>query len=127
MEEEIKNSINFLDITISKDENKVLFNVYRKPTATDIIISNDSCNPPEQKLATIKYLVNRLSAYPINETNKGKEYGTIKQILHNNKQDVKILNRINCTTDKKHAVKSKQNRSNLHMRVGTLIVATIYL
>jgi len=85
MEEEIKNSINFLDITISKDENKVLFNVYRKPTATDIIIPNDFCQPPEQKLAAIRYLVNRLSTYPINETNRRQKYDTINQILCNNK------------------------------------------
>ena len=66
VEEEMDNSINFLDITISKDENKISFNVCRKPTATDIIIRNDLCHPPEQMLAAIKYLVNRLSTYPIN-------------------------------------------------------------
>jgi len=85
MEEETNNSIHFLDITISKDENKVSFKVYRKSTTTYIIIPNDSCHPPEQKLAAVKYLVNRLSAYPINKTNERKEYDTIKQILHNNK------------------------------------------
>jgi hypothetical protein len=81
MEGEINNSINFLDITISKDENKISFNAYRKPTTTDIIIPNDSYLPPEQKLAAIKYLVNRLSTYSTNETNKRKEYDTRKQIL----------------------------------------------
>ena len=54
--EEVNNSINFLDITISTDEHKISFNVYRKPTATDIIPS-DSCHPPEQKLAGIRYLL----------------------------------------------------------------------
>jgi hypothetical protein len=33
------------------------------------------------------------------ETNERKEYDTIKQILHNNKYDVKILNEITRTTD----------------------------
>jgi len=73
MEEEINNNINFLDITISKVENKISFNVYRKPTVTDIIISIDSLHPPEQKLAAIRYLVNRVSTHPTNETNKRKE------------------------------------------------------
>jgi hypothetical protein len=72
MEEEIKNSIKFLDVTTSNDEHKISPNVYRKPTATDIIIPNVSCYPPEQKLAAIRYLVNRLSTYPINETKKEK-------------------------------------------------------
>jgi hypothetical protein len=70
----VENGINFLDITISKVDHKISFNVYRKPTATDIIIPNDSCHPPEQKLAAIKYLINRLSTYPMNETNKRKEH-----------------------------------------------------
>jgi len=51
MEEEVDNRINFLDITMSRVDNKILFNIYRKPTTTDIIISNDSYHPPEHKLA----------------------------------------------------------------------------
>jgi hypothetical protein len=44
MEEEFKHKINFLDITISKDHNNIMFSIYRKPTATDMIIPNDSCH-----------------------------------------------------------------------------------
>jgi hypothetical protein len=46
MEDEKENKINFIDITISKEENNILFNIYRK-TTTDTIISNDSCHPQE--------------------------------------------------------------------------------
>jgi len=86
MEEEVNNRINLPDITISKVDHKISFkfNVYRKPTATNII-PNDSCHPPEQKLAAITCLINRLSTYPMNETNKRKEYNIIKQIIRNNK------------------------------------------
>jgi len=73
MKEEVDNRINFPDITISSVNNKIPFNIYRKPTTTDIIIPNDSCHPPEHKLAAIKYLTNCLSTYPWNETNKRKE------------------------------------------------------
>jgi hypothetical protein len=38
MEEEIDNSINFLDITIKKVNNTFTTDIYRKPTATDSII-----------------------------------------------------------------------------------------
>jgi len=65
MEEEVNTSIDLLDISISIDTPKISFNVYRKPTATDIIIPNDSCHPPKQKLAGIRYLVNHLSTYPL--------------------------------------------------------------
>jgi len=47
MEEEFENKINFLNITISKDENNIENNTYRSPTTTDIIIPNDSCPPPQ--------------------------------------------------------------------------------
>jgi hypothetical protein len=64
VEEEVGNKINFLDITISKD-------VYR--TAADIIIPNDSCHLLEHTLVAIRYLPNRLSTYPMNETKKKRE------------------------------------------------------
>jgi hypothetical protein len=47
IEKETNNQINFLDITITKNENLLSFNIYRKPTTTDTIIPNDSCHPPE--------------------------------------------------------------------------------
>jgi len=38
MEEENDNKINFLDITISKEDNNISFSIYRKPSTTDTII-----------------------------------------------------------------------------------------
>ena len=63
MEEEVDNSVSPLDITISKTDKNISFNIYRKPTATNIIISSDSCHPRERKLAAIRCLVNSLSSY----------------------------------------------------------------
>jgi hypothetical protein len=54
LEQEKENRINFLDITIIKDE-KMTFNIYRKPTTTDTIIPNDSCHPISYKLAASIY------------------------------------------------------------------------
>ena len=50
-----------------------MFNIYRKRTAADIIIPNDSCHPLEHMLAAIRYLPNSLSTYPMNETEKKRE------------------------------------------------------
>ena len=108
----MNNKINLLGITISKVDHKISFNVYRKPTATDNI-PNDSCHPPEQKLAAIRCLIICLSTYPMNETNKRKEYDIIKQILCNNKYDVKILNEITHTTDTQ-----TQNEIKTHKKKG---------
>ena len=49
LEEEQNNQINFLDITIKKNHKGLSFDIYRKPTTTDIIIPTDSCHPNEQK------------------------------------------------------------------------------
>jgi hypothetical protein len=38
MEEENGNKINFLDITISKADKNISFNIHRKPSTTDTII-----------------------------------------------------------------------------------------
>jgi ribosomal protein L11 len=60
IEEEVNNTIHFLDLTVSKNK-KFSFRVYQKPTATVIIISKDSNYPPEQKTAAIRYLTTRLT------------------------------------------------------------------
>ena len=72
MEEEVDNRLNFLDITISKTDHKISFSICRKPAATVLIIPNDSCHPPEQKLAAIRYLIDSLSNISY-EQNKQKK------------------------------------------------------
>ncbi len=94
MQEQINNSINILDITIYKTDQGISFNNYRKPTATDTIIPNDSCHPHQHKMKAIRYLANRAVSYPMNGTNKKKEYHTAKQTLLNNHYDTKILDKV---------------------------------
>jgi hypothetical protein len=45
IEKQENNKLNFLGINIISTLGKLTFNVYRKPTTTDLIIHNDSCNP----------------------------------------------------------------------------------
>ena len=92
MEKEKNNRINFLDITIVKEHNKLTFDIYRKPTTTDSIIPYDSCHPIEHKLAAVRYLTNRMNTYHLNTTNKKKEKNTIKHILQKNKYDISVMN-----------------------------------
>jgi len=85
IEEEKEYKINFLDITILKENDNLSFDIYRKRTTTDTIMPNDSCHPKEHKLAAIRYLANRMESYILNSINKDKENNMIKQILYNNK------------------------------------------
>jgi outer membrane protein assembly factor BamA len=87
IEVEKENKIDFLDITISKEKDNLSFDIYKKPTAADTIIPNNSCQPHEHKLAAIKYLANRMETYNLNAINKEKE-NIINQILCNNKFDI---------------------------------------
>jgi hypothetical protein len=68
IDKEIQNKINYLDLTINKEDNKLTFTVYRKPTTTDSIIHNDSCHPNEYKIVSYK-LSNKSNEYLSPHTN----------------------------------------------------------
>jgi hypothetical protein len=87
IEKERENMINFLGITIEKEQDKLTFYVYREPTATDSIIPSDSCQPTEHKMAAVRYLTNRMNKYHLSTDNKDKERKIIKHILQVNKYD----------------------------------------
>jgi hypothetical protein len=73
LEEEKENKINFLDITITKENNNLSFDIFRKPKTTHIIIPNVSCHPREQTLAAIRYFYNRMMTYKLSPDNVQKE------------------------------------------------------
>ena len=98
LELEANNKLDFLDLTLIKTDKNISFNIYRKPTTTDVIIPRDSCHPQEHKLAAIRYLLNRANTYDLNLTNKQAEIDTIKTILQNNKYDASILDHLNRST-----------------------------
>jgi hypothetical protein len=89
---------------------KLTFELFRKPTATDTIIPNDLYHPLEQKLGAIRYFANRIHTYNLNHLQKQKETDTIKQIIHNNKYNTSILNRI--CNNKKQKQGYKQENQN---------------
>ena len=70
LQEEQDNQINFLDITIKKKQKGLSFDIYRKPTTTDIITPRDSCHPNEQKTAAIRYYHDRLLTYRLTPENR---------------------------------------------------------
>jgi hypothetical protein len=84
IEKETQNKINYLDLTLTKEENKLTFAIYRKPTNTDSIIHIDSCHHNEHKKSAINYLINRMNTYPFTHINKDQEQTIIKEILKKN-------------------------------------------
>jgi hypothetical protein len=92
-----------LDITITKQRDSLAFEIYRKPTATDIIIPNDSCHPREHK-AAIRYYYNRMETYKLTPVNRQKERDDIRHILLSNKYDYSL--------DKFNKVQKQYNQRN---------------
>jgi hypothetical protein len=78
IEKELRNCINFLNLSIHHKEKEMKFTIYRKPTQTDITIPNNSCHPHEHNMSIIDYLVNRLNTYPLSREAKEKELNFIK-------------------------------------------------
>jgi len=113
IEKETNNSISFLDITIHKNHDKLSFSVYRKPTTTDTIIPKDSCHPIEHKQAAIRYLVNRMNNYHLDNAAKEQEHGTIRQILGNNKYNPsQIDDKIDKQTERHGTPDPKDNKDS---------------
>jgi len=101
LEREQENKLNFLDLSIIKTTDKISYDIYRKPSTSDIIIPKDSCHPTEQKPAAIRYFTNKINTYDLDYTRKQTETNTVKQIVHNNKFDTSILNRFNIGNTKR--------------------------
>jgi hypothetical protein len=84
VEKEQNNQISFLDITIKKEYSHIAYNIHRKPTATDIIVPQESCHPTENKHSAITYLQNRNETYLTDEHSKQQEQHIINHTLRNN-------------------------------------------
>lgn len=84
MELEDNNSINFLDLTITKCNNKLNFAIFHKPTHTDMVIHNTSTHPYSHKLAAFHSYIHRLFSIPLSDSNFQSELNIIKQIASNN-------------------------------------------
>jgi hypothetical protein len=54
METETDNKLNFLDMSIYRMQRELQFGIYRKPTATDIMIHSESCHPRQHKWSDIE-------------------------------------------------------------------------
>jgi hypothetical protein len=94
LELESNQQINFLNITVSRNNDTFEFNIYRKPTYTDTIIPYNSCHPSEQKLAALRYFSNQLNSYHLEQDEKEREKLIIQNIAHNNSFPPHIINKL---------------------------------
>ncbi len=88
---EIDNKINFLDLTISKTDNKFTFKIFHKPTQTDMITHNSSAHPRSHKHAAFHSYIHRLTTVPLEKAEFMNELNFIKQVAFNNGYSPKII------------------------------------
>jgi hypothetical protein len=77
-------SINFLDLSITIHEGKHEFEVFRKPTYTDIAIDGSSYCHTSHKHAGFLSMIHRLVSIPLTPKAFKREVDTIKLIAENN-------------------------------------------
>ncbi|KAK9879490.1 hypothetical protein WA026_006560 [Henosepilachna vigintioctopunctata] len=92
LEEEMENSINFLDLRIKKVDKKHSFSIYHKPSHTDTVIHNSSVHPIQQKMSSFNSMVHRLVNLPLSKVDFNKEKNIIMQIASNNKYRPELIN-----------------------------------
>ncbi|KAK5647251.1 hypothetical protein RI129_002143 [Pyrocoelia pectoralis] len=104
METEQNNSLNYLDLTLTRDNNTIQYNIYRKPTTTDVIIPYQSHHAPQIKNASFNFMFNRLLSTPLSTKNFNRELDIIYQIGTNNNYPVEYI---------KYIYKKTKNRITL--------------
>ena len=91
----VDNSLVFLDLTVYlKQDNKLGFRIYRKPTTTDVIIPYNSMHPTSQKHAAIHAMAHRLYNIPMDKNDFNAELNTIYHICKVNGYPIYIVNNI---------------------------------
>jgi hypothetical protein len=91
------NSINFLDLLITRKTNSVDINIYRKPTTTNTTINYFPNHPMEQKLAAYRYMINRMSSLPLSPEQQNTEWQTILDIANSNNFPEHIVTKLRTT------------------------------
>lgn len=93
-ETEDNGKINFLDLTLIRQNNSIEFDIYRKPTNTDITIHSTSLHPSQHKIASFRHMVDRLNRIPLSKTNYDRELQTIYRIAKNNGYQKRTIDKL---------------------------------
>jgi len=110
-------SINFLDVTIYKENNEHAFKIYRKSTQTDMFIHSSSNHPWQHKMAGFRSLINRLISIPMNSHNYNDEVNTIKYLAKKNGYNPTTIDKmIKKIKEKKR--RQERNRQNNNTNIA---------
>ena len=105
IEKEHNNKINYLDLTIIKNNNKIEYDIYRKPTHTEICIHRNSRHPMQQKLSTFHSLIHRLQKIPLTKEKYNKELNYIKNLAIKNGYNTDMINNLIKKSERKEELR----------------------
>ena len=86
--------ISFLDTLVSRDNGKLIINVYRKPTHTDRCLDFHSHHDKNHKIstaATLNYIYHRATNLPNTDTGRNKEIKRVYTALESNGYPVNLI------------------------------------
>jgi hypothetical protein len=105
-------SIDFLDLSISREHKKPKVDIYRKPTTTHATINFFSNHPVEQKMAAYRYHITRIHSLPLDPDKKTSEWKTIKTMAKNNNFPQQLLQKLNRQIQHKADHKETEKKDN---------------
>ena len=108
---EENNTISFLDLLITRHNNTLDINIYRKPTTTVTTINYISNHPKELKMAAYRYLIHRMQTLPLTQTNRAVEWRTIQNIAHNNNFPMQLITHLRTNMQQKPNRTTSENRN----------------
>lgn len=94
MEREVEGQLPFLDLLLTRNNNSISFDIYRKPTSTDNVIQYSSNSPFSHKFSAFNSLFYRLFKIPLSRDAFNKELTIIKEIAINNGFPLSSINKI---------------------------------
>ena len=83
----------FLDCLVSRDNNELRTTVYRKPTNTDRLLDESSCNPTSHKATTIRTLTRRAQLVCDTPDSLRDENRYLERVFHKNNYNPDFIKR----------------------------------
>nr|XP_018908816.1 PREDICTED: uncharacterized protein LOC109038254 [Bemisia tabaci] len=84
IEEEKDQKLPFLDLLLDRSNNKIEFDIYRKPTDTGNYIKGNAHNPKVHKTAAFRSMAYRMMKIPLSDENRKREENNIISIAKKN-------------------------------------------
>lgn len=91
---EVEKKLNFLDLTIIREDNQLKYGIYHKKIQTDIIINKTSIHLTKYKHSTFHSYINRLTTTPMDKIQFDIELNIIKELAYNNGYKQNLIDKI---------------------------------